>query len=260
MKYDPAVLTIGIWLILTNITGFWPAFALDLCGDRQELSAEEAFDCGLSNYMVLGPERDAAAAAKWFRLAAENGDPRAANNLGQMYLAGDGVPKSQEDGLNWLLAAANGGSSKAMYSLGLHYEKSNLAEAASWFEEASEKGHAQAQNIFGNMLRFGYGVPTDGQRAAEFYRFAAEQGNAIAAYNLASMYLHDVGVAEDLREAYKWLFIAGARSDRSLRLIALEARSIVEELLTPTELETAIKQIRTWRPKSRLDRLSEQLP
>ncbi len=260
MKYDLTVLTVGVWLIFGSILGYRPALALDLCANRQELNAKEAFDCGLSNYMVLGPERDAAAAARWFGLAAENGDPRAANNLGQMYLAGDGVPKSQKDGLKWLLAAANGGYSKAMYSLGRHYEDRNLAEAANWYDKASEQGHARAQNILGNMLRFGYGVPTDAQRAAELYRSAAENGNATAAYNLASMYIHGDGVTEDLREAYKWLFIAGARSDRSLRLIALEARSIVEKRLTPAELETAIEQLRAWRPRPRLDRRSEQLP
>ena len=68
--------------------------------------------------------------AKWFRLAAEQGDASAQTNLGLMYEQGDGVP--QDD-----------------------------AEAAKWYRLAAEKGEARAQNNLAGMYYDGVGVPQD---------------------------------------------------------------------------------------------------
>ena len=48
-------------------------------------------------------------AMRWFRLAAEQGDPDAQNNLGLMYAVGTGVLEDPIYALMWFeLAAANG--------------------------------------------------------------------------------------------------------------------------------------------------------
>jgi hypothetical protein len=46
-------------------------------------------------------------AAKWFRLAAEQGDPKAQNNLGVMYANGKGVPQSFTQAYVWFSIGAS---------------------------------------------------------------------------------------------------------------------------------------------------------
>ncbi|MDQ3139596.1 MAG: hypothetical protein M3Q15_02585, partial [Pseudomonadota bacterium] len=49
---------------------------------------------------------DEATAAKWYRLAAEQGWSEAMTNLGQAYEAGAGVPRDAVEALKWYLLAA----------------------------------------------------------------------------------------------------------------------------------------------------------
>ena len=56
-----------------------------------------------------GVPQDDAEAVKWYRLAAEQGDARAQNNLGVSYEFGEGVPQDDVTAhMWWNLAAANG--------------------------------------------------------------------------------------------------------------------------------------------------------
>ena len=73
---------------------------------------------------------DYAAAARWYRAAAEQGDAQAQNNLGVMYEQGNGVAQDH-------------------------------AEAARLFRLAAEQGNAQAQLSLGIMYGNGKGVPQD---------------------------------------------------------------------------------------------------
>lgn len=49
------------------------------------------------------------------------------------------------------------------------------------------------------------GVPQDFKKALYWYKMAANQGNADAAFRLASMYINGEGVSPDQSEAHKWL-------------------------------------------------------
>ncbi|MBT5375548.1 MAG: sel1 repeat family protein, partial [Nitrospinaceae bacterium] len=55
------------------------------------------------------------------------------------------------------------------------------------------------------------GVEKDLEKAVKLYRFAADQGHAMAQVNLGWMYINGHGVEEDLDEAAKWY----RRSDES---------------------------------------------
>ena len=50
----------------------------------------------------------------------------------------------------------------------------------------------------------GEGVPEDDREAVKWYRKAADQGLALAQYNLGLAYAAGEGVPEDDREAVKW--------------------------------------------------------
>ena len=104
---------------------------------------------------------------------AENEDPEAQYNLGNMYYFGTGVAKDYN-------------------------------EAVKWYRKAAEQGLAQAQNNLGFMYNKGYGVAKDYNEAFKWWRKAAEQGDAKAQCNLGVMYDTGEGVAKDYNEAVKW--------------------------------------------------------
>ena len=69
---------------------------------------------------------------------------------------------------------------------------------------ASVLGSDIAQNNFGWMYDNGYGVSKDYSEAVEWYRKAAEQGNARGQTRLGLMYIYGYGVLKDYAEAIKW--------------------------------------------------------
>ena len=60
---------------------------------------------------------DYAAAGRWYRAAAKQGDAKAQYNLGLSYLDGDGVAASERWGRHWLKEAAGQGHRQAKTEL-----------------------------------------------------------------------------------------------------------------------------------------------
>jgi hypothetical protein len=89
----------------------------------------------------LGTAQDHAAAAHWYRQAAETGEVQAQFNLADLYLRGEGVPEDE-------------------------------AAAFAWFQKAAFQGHTGAQAMAGSMLFAGRGAPKD-LPGAYFWIFAA---------------------------------------------------------------------------------------
>jgi murein DD-endopeptidase MepM/ murein hydrolase activator NlpD len=68
--------------------------------------ARAAYQMGVLHYRGEGVRQDYRAAAKWFQKAAERGDPDAQYNLGLLYANGVGVTQSLERAGMWLALAA----------------------------------------------------------------------------------------------------------------------------------------------------------
>lgn len=79
------------------------------------------------------------------------------------------------------------------------------AEAFIWLQNAAEQGHAVAQYELGTLYEDGTGVHEDDAKAAKWFQMAAEQGYADAQDWLAIMYLNGTGVPRDDAESVKWL-------------------------------------------------------
>ena len=61
----------------------------------------------------LGLPKDEAEAVKWYRMAAEQGQANAQDNLGFAYAKGLGVPKDEAKAVKWCrMAAEQGGSTR----------------------------------------------------------------------------------------------------------------------------------------------------
>lgn len=109
----------------------------------------------------------------------ESGD-----NYLDLFRKGEGVPQNYKEAAKWYRLAAEQGDAKAQYDLGFMYHKGqgvpqNYKEAAKWFRLAAEQGDAQAQYGLGFMYGLGQGVPEDYLLAYALSNLAASQDPSI---------------------------------------------------------------------------------
>jgi TPR repeat protein len=106
-----------------------------------------------------GLPRDAAEAARWFTVAAENGVPQAQYNLGLMYYRGEGDPRQLYEALKWMRQAATGGHVPAqravgqLYLTGLDTMGQDLSEARTWLANAASRGDRESQRLLAELDR-----------------------------------------------------------------------------------------------------------
>lgn len=98
-----------------------------------------------------GVAKDGAAAARWLRLASEQGVADAQLNLALVLAAGDGVPVDLDGARQWCRRAAEQGLVEAQDRLGMLYlqggaGRRNEREALVWFQVAALSGHAGASD------------------------------------------------------------------------------------------------------------------
>lgn len=146
--------------------------------------------------------------------AANAGNPTAEYELGMVYINGAGVAFSVHDGMKWLLKAASDGSSDAADKVGnLFMEIANsnqggsgneLAEAVNFFRQAADAGNADAQSHLGFLYSRGIGIPQDMQEAVKWWRKAADQGDARAQCSLGLSYDTGRGVQKDSAAGLAW--------------------------------------------------------
>ena len=198
---------------------------------------------------------------------AENNDIAAQIQLGNLYYEGAGVRKSRNEAIGWLQKAADQGSRDAEYRLalvladprrganfrkaeeifrkyaehgykdaqfclGLLLERGYEREAAvwpkwkrdkdrmgkwresvDWYRKAAEQGDARAMRALGMAYYEGERVEQDYGKAAEWFRKAAALGDFAAQRNIGYLYLKGKGVKKDKAEARKWLEKAAAQGD-----------------------------------------------
>ncbi|SDD04222.1 hypothetical protein SAMN05428966_10361 [Massilia sp. PDC64] len=163
-----------------------------------------------------GAPRDRAAALKWYRMAAEAGDPEAQNSVGSML---------QEDG--------------------------NYIEALAWYEKAAAQGHAQATNSEAYLHDLGLGVPQDRKLGFALYSRAADLGFAEAMWNLANLYgAGQLGPA-DPHMACVWTYRAmrfAGPNDQRLSAYLDKVLRQLESRLGTEKLASCREQADAWTP------------
>lgn len=170
-------------------------------------------------FKLDGPPRTSAAVIAATRQSAERGDADAEYKLGMIYLNGDGVARSPEQGMTWMRRAADQGHGKAEEGLGMLLQlgvggQANLAEAAAWYRKAAEQGLPRAQGMLGNMLSNGVGIQRDPVEGMAWLRKSAEQGYAPAQASLGIQVLNGDPAPDTAAEALSWLRKAAAQDDR----------------------------------------------
>jgi len=173
---------------------------------------------GEAFYSDKGVGQDYKEAARWYRLAADQGNSKAQNSFGIMFLNGLGVAQDDAEAVRWWRLAADQKDADAQYNLGYMVFSGlgvaeNKEEAVRLFRLAAAQGHTDAQNRLGSMYLNGNGVAQDDAEAARLYRLAAEQGNAEAQYNLGFMFANGQGVAQDYTKAAQLFRLAADQED-----------------------------------------------
>lgn len=87
-------------------------------------------------------------------------------------------------------------------------QQDDVVGAMRYFSEAAESGHAASQTRLAWLLD---GAELN-EAAADWYRKAAEQGDAGGEFGLASMYSKGEGVAQDKEKFIKWASLAAEQS------------------------------------------------
>ncbi|KAJ3363617.1 hypothetical protein GGF31_000924 [Allomyces arbusculus] len=182
----------------------WLWWAAETC-----MNAAAQYALGTCFHDGVGVEKSATTAVKWYRLSADQENPRGQGILGYCYGEAFGVEKDANLALKYYLLAANQGETVAMYNVGYVYEESigverNMEIAFQWYQRAAELGNALAANSLGYFYEEGFGCDKNIDQAVYWYRVAAEQGNPWAEHNLAYMYAYGTGVPQDDRLAYMW--------------------------------------------------------
>ena len=194
---------------------------------------DEQYYLGLMYYDGRGVSRDRATAATWFRRAADQRHHEAEYRLGLLYRDGIGVPQDLGIAAEWLRRAAAGQHARArfvrdrmfrtgMLTLDEPQEQFELADgyfmgydipqdqdaAAVWFRRAADQGHADAAYRLGDMYDKGQGVPQDHTEAAKLLRYAADHGHwsaQPAQRDFAVLCFCGRGVPRDHYAAARWL-------------------------------------------------------
>ena len=164
----------------------------------------------LGCYYSLSTERNAAQARKWYSMAAESGDPKAAFNLGLMYQDGDGAIRDTKKAFAYFHQSAEDGFPLAMcnvahaYYNGVGVEQNNDS-AFYWASRGADVGDAQSMHSLAQLYYQGVGTKVDKEESARWAYRSAKAGCADGMVMMAALLMEGETVDQDIDKAYEWI-------------------------------------------------------
>ncbi len=210
--------------------------------------------------LVSAPDVNARQPLDELRARAHQGDTGAQLALGVFHLTGDGVPRDPAEALRWFRLAAEQGNVFAQNNLGVIYQglperfrsdndiPVDHAESVRWFRLAAEQGHAVSAMNLAVKYRDAHGVPRDHAEALRWFRRAAELGDVNAFGEIGTMYAAGLGVEQDDAEAYMWLELATMFASGEDREVLLFDREALAGRLTAAQILEAERRAAAWTP------------
>lgn len=134
----------------------------------------------------FGTQKDMATAAKWYNLAARQGDKWATENLKAMGNPQLATGKTWGDYKNIVEQKAAAGDAQAQTALGSLYYfgiggvKQDYKTAKDWYAKAAVSGDSAAMNYLGRMYYYALGVEQNSVMAKQYLSAAAKAGNVQA--------------------------------------------------------------------------------
>ncbi|TVU47676.1 hypothetical protein EJB05_07282, partial [Eragrostis curvula] len=171
-------------------------------------NAAAMYNLGLLYYYGLrGLQRDYGKAFSWFTKAAEKGETRSMELLGEIYARGAGVEKNYTEAYKWLTLAAKQQHYSAYNGLGYLYvkgygvETKNLTKVREFFELAAENKESGGHYNLGVLYLKGIGVKRDVLRACNLFLNAVNDGQTNAVYQVAKLFQKGIGLKRNLHVA-----------------------------------------------------------
>lgn len=99
------------------------------------------------------------------------------------------------------------------YNIGYSFEfgtngEQSFEKAVEWYRKSAEQGNAWSQNRLGDCYFKGNGVELDYNKAVQWYFKSANQGDYSAQYMLGLCYSNGYGVVKNEIEALKWYLLS----------------------------------------------------
>ena len=170
---------------------------------------------GLVYYLGRGVPQNFPEAMKWFKKAADQGNPDATALLGVMYEEGQGVSRDNAEALKWYSIAEKNGNKKvgvrieALKSIQQSHERMvalDKEKTALEKEKAELEKKLGAEKLFETGVKYvqGDGVPQNMEVAAKYFRLAAEKGLPEAEKALKALFEAGAAVLTNEEEAIKY--------------------------------------------------------
>ncbi len=164
-------------------------------------------DPAAGDVRMAGVRKSLAAAARWYRRAAQAGNRDAQFRLARIvHKGGKGIRQSAQTAFILYQAAARQGHVPAMVWVAWMLEhgegtRRNPARAMAWYEKAAKAGNALAMTSLGLMHLTGATGVRDLRKAREWLEKAAAAGDAWAVNDLGAIHEKAWGVRQDLEQA-----------------------------------------------------------
>ena len=170
--------------------------------------------------------------------------------------AGEDVPTSYVEAMEWYRVQAMAGNAEAQFLLGYGYETGtafgyvpetqnplpvDLAKARNWYAAASAQNHGRAQVRLARMLLEAMGGPTDPGIAHKLLVAASESGETDAMSLLGFLLLAEE--PQDPVGAFRWLSVAAEAGDP----VAASNLALLEEGMSEEMREHAAAELMKWR-------------
>ena len=180
--------------------------------------------------------------------AARSGDPLALFEIGARFTDGRGVKSDLTEAAKWYQLAADKGQAVAQYRLANFYEKGtgvqrDIAKAKELYEKSAQQGNASAMHNLAVLSATGVDGKPDMISAGKWFKQAADMGVKDSQFNLAILYARGTGVPADLSESYKWFSIAARDGDAD----AAQKRDEVAKVMKPDQLAGAKAKVDAWK-------------
>lgn len=155
------------------------------------------------------PKSDDVEKVKYFRLAANQGQPYSQYLLGRAYETGKGVDKNYSEAVKWYALSANQGFAAAQYNLGMLYQlgfgvDKDISKAIELLEKAAAQDDLFAIRELSFIYYTGDQVEQDFTKAFQYDLAAADQGDKYALNSVGMGYEFGRGVAEDKTKAAEY--------------------------------------------------------
>ncbi len=186
-----------------------------------------------------GVDQDFAKAREWPTRSADQGHSRAKNNLGMIYLHGLGVPKDNRQAFYWFIRAAEQDNAAGQNHLGLLYFKGD-GVAQDYVQSSKDPRENNLTNIAPRL-----GLDLDGT----IEKHSRHSIAMVRVFRLRPVQRWPEDWMRDWSSYFlagpKWAFLSANQGMEP----ALMALPMLEEVMTPAQIEEAKQLARTWKSK-----------